>query len=243
VNLVRHAKAPGSLRRWRVASAILALAGFTLVAGYYVPAQREVTRLREERRALDAEQAALRQRLELNEQQLTAARARDTQLTNELEAERGNAAEIKQRIDKLKDMLGAQFGRLSQARMLTVSSAGDRVSVAIAIPALFPENGPSVSHNGRSLLCQLSTSIMAEFSGQIRVTGYYGKVRIEEPELARRYATPWQLSAARAASAVDVLEKSCGAATDRFLVVGYGPRAAGPLGANVALEFAFKSGA
>jgi chemotaxis protein MotB len=237
------ARATGSLRRWRVASAFLGLAAFTVIAGYYVPAQREAARLRDERRALDVEHAAQRQRLELAEQQLAVARSRNTQLTQELEAERGVAVDVKQRIDKLKDLLSAQFGRLSQARMLTVSSAGDRVSVAIAIPALFPENGPNVSQNGRSLLCQLSTSVMAEFPGQIRVTGYYGKTRIEEPELARRYATPWQLSAARAASAVDVLEKACGAPTDRFLVVGYGPRAAGPLGANVALEFAFKSGA
>jgi chemotaxis protein MotB len=226
-----------------VASAGLGLVAFTVIAGYYLPAQREATRLRDERRVLDVEQAALRKRLELSDQELSAARAQNTQLTSALEAERSSAVDVKQRIDRLKGTLGAQFGRLSQARMLSVSSAGDRVSVAIAIPALFPDNGRSVSKNGRSLLCQLSTSIMAEFAGQIRVTGYYGKPHIEEPELARRYATPWELSAARAASAVDVLEKGCGAATDRFLVVGYGPRPAGPLGENVALEFAFKAGA
>jgi hypothetical protein len=37
-----------------------------------------------------------------------------------------------------------------------------------------------------------------------------------------------------------VLEAGCGAPTDRFLIVGYGPRAAGPLGENVALEFVFE---
>jgi flagellar motor protein MotB len=82
---------------------------------------------------------------------------------------------------------------------------------------------------------------MAEFNGQIRVTGYYGKPSIAEPELAQRYGTPWELSAARAASAVDVLAGECGGPTDRFLAVGYGPRAAGPLGPNVALEFIFRA--
>ena len=99
-----------------------------------------------------------------------------------------------------------------------------------------------MSSGGRTLLCQLANSIMADFSGQLRITGYYGKPRIVEPRLARRYTTPWQLSAARAAQAVDVLERDCRAPTERFLVVGYGPRSAGPLGENVALEFIFASG-
>lgn len=90
-------------------------------------------------------------------------------------------------------------------------------------------------------MCGVSTQIMAEFAGQLRVTGYYGKPRIVEPALARRYGTPWELSAARAARAVDVLVRDCQAPTERFLVVGYGPRAAGPLGENVAFEFIFTS--
>jgi hypothetical protein len=46
----------------------------------------------------------------------------------------------------------------------------------------------------------------------------------------------------RAATVAKVLERGCGAPTDRFLVVGYGPRPAGPLGANVAFEMIVKPG-
>jgi chemotaxis protein MotB len=191
--------------------------------------------------SLEAELARLREQLTREQEGLSRARAENIRLLGELSAQESASVDVKERIDKLKELVLAQFGRLSQAKMLTVSSASDRVSIAVKRAVLFPSNGPEVSANGRSLLCQLSNTIMTVFDGQIRVTGYYGKPRIEEPELARRYSSPWELSAARAASAVRVLETGCGAPTDRFLIVGYGPRAAGPLGENVALEFVFEA--
>jgi len=231
----------GALRRWRVACAFLAIGTFTVILGYYVPLHREAKRLRTEHATLETQRAALTRELELSRHELEAAHAENKRLSGDLDAQQSVLVEVKQRIERLKELLSAQFGRLSQARMLIVSSAGDRVSVAIAMEVLFPDRRPEVTKNGRSLLCQLSKAIMAEFNGQIRVTGYYGKPSIVEPELAQRYATPWELSAARAASAVTVLAGECGGPTDRFLAVGYGPRAAGPLGENVALEFIFKA--
>lgn len=231
----------GALRRWRVACAFLAIGTFTVILGYYVPLHREARRLRVERATLETQRTALSRELEQSRRDLLAARAQNTQLMADLAAKQTVVLEVKQRIERLKELLSAQFGRLSQAKMLIVSSAGDRVSVAIAMEVLFPERRPDVTKNGRNLLCQLSKAIMAEFNGQIRVTGYYGKPRIVDPELAQRYATPWELSAARAASAVDVLAGECGGPTDRFLAVGYGPRAAGPLGENVAMEFIFRA--
>jgi flagellar motor protein MotB len=111
------------------------------------------------------------------------------------------------------------------------------VSVALAVPALFSSR-ERLTPNGRELLCQLSKIIMSEFKGQIRVTGYYGKPQLDPASARRR--TPWHLAAERAASAADALERDCNGPADRFLVVSYGPRAAGPLGENVALEFIFR---
>jgi chemotaxis protein MotB len=231
----------GLLRRWRAACALLGLILLTLIIGLVVPSQRQTSRLKAQHLLLEAEHAKLREQLGRDQERLSGARAENARLEGELNAQKSASVDVQHRIDKLKELVLAQFGRLSQAKMLTVSSAGDRVSIAVAGTVLFPNDGPEVSANGRSLLCQLSNTIMTVFDGQIRVTGYYGKPRIEERDLARRYASPWELSAARAAGAVRVLETGCGAPTDRFLVVGYGPRAAGPLGENVALEFVFKA--
>ena len=107
--------------------------------------------------------------------------------------------------------------------------------MALAIPALFPAGRTQVTANGRALLCELARTVMQHHDGQLRVSGYLGKSVISEPALAR-YGTPWQLSAARAASAAAVLERDCKLATERLYAVGYGPRAPGPLGENVALE-------
>jgi flagellar motor protein MotB len=229
----------GSARRWRFAAGFCAVAAFTVIVGYYVPLRRETVRLRSERHALTESEAAARTALTQKERELGEVSARVQELESALEAQKGTLARTGERIDKLKETLTSQFSRLHQAKLLTVASAADRVSVAVAAPVLFADHRPIVTADGRALLCDLAKSIMAEFSGQIRVTGYYGKAIIAERDLARRYATPWELSAVRAAAAVDVLEKSCQAPSDRFLAVGYGPRAAGPLGENVALEFVF----
>ncbi len=241
MSALARGKAVGSVRRWRVATGFLVMVTFTVIAGYYIPLRREAKQLRDERQNMQEEHAALRRDVEASRRELQLSQEQKKQLMRELDVQTSLLDQIKQRIEKLKQRLSTKFDQLSQAKMLTVSSAGDRVSVAMAIPVLFSPNGPEVKKDGRFLLCELSKIIMAEFSGQIRVTGYYGKPRIDEPELAERHASTWELSAARAARAVDALDKGCGAPTDRFLVVGYGPRAAGPLGENVALEFILKA--
>lgn len=231
----------GSARRWRFTAGFCAVAAFTVIVGYYVPLRRETLRLQNEHHALTENAKAARADLARAESELGAARDQNRELSSALEAQKRELARTQQRIDRLKERLTAQFSRLHQAKLLTVASAADRVSVAVASSVLFSDHRPVVTANGRSLLCDLAKTIMDEFSGQVRVTGYYGKPDIAERDLARRYATPWELSAVRAAAAVDALEKTCHAPTDRFLAVGYGPRAAGPLGENVALEFVFAS--
>jgi chemotaxis protein MotB len=238
VSDARHYRA--SAYRWRFAAGFCAIAAFTVTVAYFIPARREATRLRAERSQLLENQATERAALEHVRGELAASRAESERLQREAASAQGATASVRQRIEKLERLLSAQFGRLEQAKMLVLSSAGDRVSVALAAPALFPTSAARVTANGKTLLCELARTIMAEFKGQIRVTGYYGKDEIDDPSLSARFASPWQLSAARAAGAAEVLERDCRAPVERFMVVAYGPRSAGPLGENVALEFIFR---
>lgn len=229
-----------SAYRWKIASGFCAVVTFTVVVGYHVPLYREAARLRTEQAALLAEKtqtAADRERLRAD---LERVRSESERLRRDVEAPRANAARVKQRIEKLTRVLSSQFGRLVQAKMLVVSSADDRMSVALAVPALFGGGPARVTANGRSLLCELTRTILDEYRGQLRVTGYYGAEKLTDASLSARYASPWQLSAARAASAAEVLASDCAAPAERLLVIGYGPRAAGPLGENVALELIFR---
>jgi chemotaxis protein MotB len=235
------ARAKRSIRRWKFASAFLAIGTFTTIVGFYVPLHRENGQLVQQLEELTARSTALTADLETSRSNLQAAEAKSLKVMGELDAQKTVLVEVKKRIEKLKESLTRKFSRLDHASMLTVSSAGDRVSVAIAHRVLFPGGRSAITKNGRILLCQLSKVILAEYGGQIRVTGYYGKPRIDDAALRKEFGSPWELSAARAAAAVDVLERGCGAPTDRFFVVGYGPRAAGPLGENVALEFIVKA--
>jgi chemotaxis protein MotB len=209
------------------------LVGVTL--GYAWPLQREVSRLRDAERALDERQRDALATLEKTRDDLTLAQSRLTRRDEAARDEDATAADVRRRLEKLERVVSTQFGRLARADMLLVSSASDRLSVALAIPALFPLGRMTVTANGRALLCELAQAILQHYDGQLRVSGYYGKPTIAEPALAR-YGSPWQLSAARAASAAAVLERDCEVAAERVYAVGYGPRAPGPLGENIALE-------
>jgi flagellar motor protein MotB len=235
----------GSLYRWRIAFGFCAIATFTVIVGFHLPLRREAARLRVEQQRTAAERASAQHVEALaasehaaNSSALAAARAENQRLTQALSERASAEAGIQKRIEKLKDAVTERFAPLVQAKQIALSSAGDRVSVAVALPVLFPEGRSEVGKDGRVLLCQLASSIMAHYGGQIRVTGYYGKGSVGAATPARGYATTWELSAARAASSTAVLEQGCGASQQRFLAVAYGPRAAGPLGPNVALEFA-----
>ncbi|MEY4547295.1 MAG: hypothetical protein RL685_3490 [Pseudomonadota bacterium] len=254
--------ARSSARRWRFASGFLFFGALTVVAGYYLPLRREAVRLRTDsaqlRRDLDQTQRELAAELTRPREATAPARApaatpASLSLTPGVPstptaadpaapgpprpAREDEQRAAKQRIERLERRLDQHFGDLTRAQQLSVSSAADRVSVAVTSSRLFDANTIEVGAKGRTLLCELSQQIMSDYQGQLRVTGYYGKPRISEPALQRRYKTPWELSAARAARAVDVLVRDCKAPAERFLAVGYGPRAAGPLGENVAFEF------
>jgi flagellar motor protein MotB len=227
--------ARSSARRWRFTSGFLFFGALTVVAGYYVPLRREAGRLRAEGDSLRSELSQTRTELKQ-----ALARAPEPLPAPAEAAPNGElAARARPRIERLDARLRERFGELARSQQLSLASASDRMSVAIANVRLFSGSGLEISESGRALLCDLAQTVMAEFAGQLRVTGYYGKPRIVEPALSKRFASPWELSAARAARAVDVLVRDCRAPAERFLAVGYGPRAAGPLGENVAFEFIF----
>jgi flagellar motor protein MotB len=237
---VRQAHAAStSVYRWRVASGFCAVVTFTVVVAYYVPLYRQTRVLRAEHEALLSNQAAALAAIERSRAALEGSQARVTQLQQALDSPKSANENVLERIEKLSRLISAQFGRLAREKMLMVSSAGDRVSVALAVSALFSARD-AVTPSGRVLLCELARTILGQFKGELRVTGYYGAREIGDRTLAARHRTPWHLAAARAASAASVLEGDCQTPPERFLVVSYGPRAAGPLGENVALEFVFR---
>jgi chemotaxis protein MotB len=225
----------GPARRWQIACAVCAAALVAVSFGYAWPLRRETSQLRDAAQALDDREREARTALEDARASLARAQTRLAQLEEETRDGEAIAGDVRRRQEKLERVLSTQFGRLARADMLLVSSAGDRLSIALAIPALFPLGRTQVTPNGRALLCELAQTILQHHDGQLRVSGYYGRPAIAEPALAR-YGSPWQLSAARAASAAAVLERDCEVAAERVYAVAYGPRAPGPLGENVALE-------
>jgi flagellar motor protein MotB len=181
--------------------------------------------------------AELSARLTQSEQRVLELEKQRASARATLADERRQREAVQRRVAALKAQLKRRFRELDDANVMVVSSKDDRMSVALARQTLFPEDSTTISPSGRVLLCELSQAIVEGVKGQIRVTGYYGRPDIESRPLAQRYRTSWELTASRAAAATEALVTACGTPTERLLSVGYGPRAAGPLGENVAFEF------
>lgn len=222
-----------SRRRWKSLAGLLAIGLFAVLGGFLLPLKRSELRLRE---ALAASHQLTNEKTAALEAELKVANERGADLARQLEVQGAATLEVQKRIEALASTLTERFRRLDSNGLLAITSAGDRVSVAVSNKLLFPGSRTVIPKHGRVVLCQLSKVLLSEFSDQIRVTGYFGKSKIDRRRLRSRYRSTWELSAARAAAAARVLEQGCGAPTDRFVVVAYGPRAAGPIGENVAFE-------
>lgn len=84
---------------------------------------------------------------------------------------------------------------------------------------LFRAHQTSVHPPGRKLLCAVGAALK-ELEGKIEVGGHTQAAEVKNAALKADYPTAWELSAARAAGALRVLE-SCGLSGQRLRAVAH----------------------
>jgi chemotaxis protein MotB len=124
-------------------------------------------------------------------------------------------------INASRDLLAAQLAVTEvQTGQIEIQQLVDGIRLAVSDELLFPSGSADLNQKGRDLLIRVAGQISDE-EAIIAVEGHTDDVGIG-PALRKRYATNWELAAARAAGVVRILNEN-GIAGERIRAVSRGP--------------------
>jgi chemotaxis protein MotB len=195
---------------WIIATILsaLVLVGFVMLS--VLEKTREVDALRKE-----LEEA--RRKVTNTEQERSALEAANTEAKEQIAA----LLAEKQAVEQKQSTLEQQMRAAIESKDVTISELQGKLTVNIVDRILFDSGEATVRGEGLEVLRQIA-GILAKFpQRQIHVTGHTDNVPITG-NLTRRYATNWELSAARALAAVRFLTEQATVDPKRLAAVGYG---------------------
>jgi chemotaxis protein MotB len=148
---------------------------------------------------------------------LEAAKADLTELTEKLaEAEKEMAT-----ASKTKNTLEEEMRAALQSKDITISQLQGKLTVNILDHVLFDSGEAALKPEGQAVLRQLATVLAAHTNRAIHVVGHTDNVPIRASARSR-FASNWELSAARATAAVRFLHEHAGVNPKQLGALGYG---------------------
>jgi chemotaxis protein MotB len=181
-------------------------------------ARLEASAARAAAEAAQAERGDLAQRLERLEAEKADLLALKNELSVEIEAKAEELARLqgtyRELETKMKDEIAKGDVRLSHA--------GGRIKVDLVDKILFEVGDASVTARGEGVLARVGTVLANVKDRKIQVSGHTDDLPISE-RLRDRYATNWELAAARASNVVRFLEEKAGLPGRRLVAAAYGP--------------------
>ncbi len=184
--------------------------------GAYDDLTAQHERLRAERDALAEYTGAL-------ERQLESVNVSRDELSAQLAVTEVQVAELRGTYDKLIAELEAEVA----SGQIEIQQLVDGIRLAVSDELLFPSGSADLGSGGREVLIRVARQIGDE-QAIVAVEGHTDNVRIG-PSLRKRYASNWELAAARAAGVVRLLNEN-GVAGERLRAVSRGPFA--PIASN-----------
>jgi len=138
------------------------------------------------------------------------------------------AAQAQQQLDAIQKQVERALGPLIMSDQVTVTREGLWLEVNIRSDVLFASGSASLSTEAREVIGQLA-GVLRELPNEVRIEGHTDNQPIRSPI----FPSNWELSAARAASVITLLETR-GADPRRMAVIGYGDKR--PVSDNLSAE-------
>lgn len=190
-------------------------------------ASGEVARA-EERDRLRADIAACQAKGTGAEERVAAAQARIAELEGKIVAIQEQAARVeaekREKVDEVsrnyEGLLHGMKAEIDRGRV-TISQLQGKLSVNVLDEILFDSGRADVKPEGRDVLARLGEVLKGMEDQAVVIEGNTDNVAIAG-ELAKRFPTNWELSAARATSVVRYLEEVVGVPAARLAAVGMG---------------------
>ncbi len=158
--------------------------------------------------------------------QLVAAKAEagpDPALLRELDELRGKSRELETKLAEMAEARKGLESRLKESlesRDVKVTDTGDGIKVEVAERVLFPLGTAQLLPEGREVLTKLAETLAAEPGTHIRIEGHSDNLPINPG--AMYFKSNWELSAARATTALRFLEARSGIDPARLTAVAHG---------------------
>lgn len=103
-----------------------------------------------------------------------------------------------------------------------LSQSEGRIQVDLVDKVLFDSAQAEVSPRGEEVLTRLGAILKGVEDRQIQISGHTDDAPITLPDLKAKFATNWELSAARAVNVVRFLSEKAQVKPSRLLAAGYG---------------------
>lgn len=151
----------------------------------------------------------------LAEEEIKELQAAKQQLANRLKAERAAAAKARAVYDNLVSDLESEIA-LNRIKVNLMESG---INVVLPSEVLFPSGSTELRDDGKNVLMKVGNDLK-NITYQVVVAGFTDNVSIGST-LSQQYPSNWELSGARAARVVRILEE-VGVSSERLLAVGFG---------------------
>lgn len=145
--------------------------------------------------------------------------SRTSELSTTLEQREEELARLTATYRSLEDKM-AQEIRRGDVRL---TQGEGRIQVELLDKVLFDSAQAEVSTRGEDVLMRLGEILKSIEDRDIQISGHTDDAPITLPDLKAKFATNWELSAARAVNVVRFLTEKAGVKPNRLLAAGYGP--------------------
>ena len=139
-------------------------------------------------------------------------------LTTTLEQREEEIARLTATYKSLEDKMSAEIKRGD----VRLSQSEGRIQVDLVDKVLFDSAQAEVSTRGEEVLTRLGAILQGVEDRQIQISGHTDDAPITLPDLKAKFATNWELSAARAVNVVRFLSEKAQVKPGRLLAAGYG---------------------
>ncbi|HEY5376917.1 MAG TPA: hypothetical protein VIK01_24710 [Polyangiaceae bacterium] len=200
-----YAKPRGT--RWgRVFTGLLVLGFATFVAAYYLPLYRAQQSLNDRYRELSQRAQTLEGSMSKTQADLkTVSAERDQLRTEHDKRDSAQKADASQQ-ERLRDALSTKLDKQIKKNSATVVSNGGTLIVALDSGLLFQPQKLDLTAAAATLLCDISKAGEVK---SVAVSAALAPGSSVPAALAKTFATPWALSAARAAALAEALVDKC----------------------------------
>jgi flagellar motor protein MotB len=178
------------------------------VAGMYLPLQKAHQELAGKFEALAKSSRSVTDELTRTQEQLKTVEQERSKLQSAVSASDERNKGVEQRSNDLSHKLEAALEKRIKQQTASLAQADNTVSVRIPSAVLFAANGVGVTRTGAQLLCEVAKAMpTSEVTLTVAVHAAGAEV---SAALAKTYKTAWDVTAAQAAAAAQVLTKQCG---------------------------------